>query len=268
MDDNKQILTKTLTVDPHRAKWINHFLTHEPQNASECFDEDNEFTITARFKDGFFVDVSLCGVQYDKGSSNTAWTQAVLYAGNGTELSCTDPEDEFFGEWEFEYNDTIYRVNVVAEVDTQNVSKNYASTEIVEVVRCRDCANYLAECCCLDAFMPHKKPTDFCSRAKTINDCNKTPQNKNLVEIEFAYILDFAKTTDFYYEVTRDQLRSLWTAYCIHCKYECDTYSYDTQLSQIWDVISKREGVKSDEICPWSDGNFDLFDMFMGELLS
>ena len=66
-------------------------------------------------------------------------------------------------------------------------------------------------------------------------------------ETEMGFMLKFARDEDFGYEVNLKQLRSLWTAYCIHKDYECDTKAYDDDLCWIWYAIRENSS------CPWSD---------------
>lgn len=82
---------------------------------------------------------------------------------------------------------------------------------------------------------------------------------------ELQYILMFAKETDFFFEVAQKQLRSLWTAYCLHKGYECDTLQYDTNLNWVWGELLQNSS------CSWRDDEdegvvgFDLFDDYMCE---
>lgn len=89
----------------------------------------------------------------------------------------------------------------------------------------------------------------------------KSNSMDNTTELDF--IAEFIHNNDFDDEICRDQHRSLWTAYCIHNGYECDTYSYDSRLTQIWEELS---GWKAITWCPEAIG-FNGFDLFMGELL-
>lgn len=84
---------------------------------------------------------------------------------------------------------------------------------------------------------------------------------------EFSYILKFAEQEDLSYEVCLNQLRSLWTAYCLHHDLTPDTAKYDTDIALVWNVVSEN-GTN-----PW-DGDdeegrhsFDLFDLSMGAYL-
>jgi len=90
-------------------------------------------------------------------------------------------------------------------------------------------------------------------------------EDKSSFEDEFQYILEFAKKEDFFFAATQKQLKSLWTAICLHNNYECDTAAYDIRILRIWEVLSKNKS------CPWKNdeeegiGGFDLFDNFMCE---
>lgn len=82
---------------------------------------------------------------------------------------------------------------------------------------------------------------------------------------ELRYIVEFVRDKDFGYDTCRKQLRSLWTAYCLHRDYECDTLGYDGDLKIVWDALEKNTSH------PWcnddEDGiiGFELFDMYMCE---
>lgn len=81
---------------------------------------------------------------------------------------------------------------------------------------------------------------------------------------EWSFLLSFAREQDFFFEVTRKQLRSLWTAYCIRHDYEPDTREYDNDLRWIWSALQENNS------CPWHDTEdgiigFDLFDVYMCE---
>lgn len=64
---------------------------------------------------------------------------------------------------------------------------------------------------------------------------------------EMAFMLEFARTQDFCFEVNMKQLRSLWTAYCIRHDCEPDTMQYDENIFWIW------KAVQDNESCPWGD---------------
>jgi hypothetical protein len=61
--------------------------------------------------------IQCCGVQYEEnasenGSTNTAWTQAVLFDERGHELAYTEPGDHFMGDWIISYDKDTYQVTV------------------------------------------------------------------------------------------------------------------------------------------------------------
>lgn len=76
-------------------------------------------------------------------------------------------------------------------------------------------------------------------------------------EKELAYIIGFAVESYFDNELTCQQIRSLWTAYCFHYALDVDTADYDADLAAIWKEIVQME----EDTAYWSD--FDSFDMFM-----
>lgn len=82
---------------------------------------------------------------------------------------------------------------------------------------------------------------------------------------EMAFILKFAREEDFCFTVTKKQLRSLWTAYCIRHDYEVDTKPYDDDLRWIWSAVCENS------TCPWGENEedgivgFEEFDNYMCE---
>lgn len=62
----------------------------------------------------------------------------------------------------------------------------------------------------------------------------------------------------------RNQLRCLWTAWCILQDMEPDTAKYDNGVLMLWcAVIENRDIADSED----TFDNFDAFDLWMGELL-
>lgn len=76
--------------------------------------------------------------------------------------------------------------------------------------------------------------------------------------LELDFIKEFVEDSPFDMEVCRDQLRSLWTAYCLHFDLDPDTYLYDNALRQVWKSIC--DGGE-ESTADWSD--FDSFENFM-----
>lgn len=82
----------------------------------------------------------------------------------------------------------------------------------------------------------------------------------NFEEMNFMH--KFAASGDFDYEVVCEQLRSLWTAYCLHYDLIVDTRLYDRDLKSLWRVLKERTDI---EAANWN--NFDTFDLFMCKYL-
>ena len=74
-------------------------------------------------------------------------------------------------------------------------------------------------------------------------------------------MMKFASESFFDDELARDQLRMLWTAYCLHTNRIVDTVDYDSDLMALWNAVSECETETAD----WSD--FDSFDLFMCKYL-
>ena len=86
------------------SKLINKFLRNEVHQG-----EDETISKTIVFKDGMEMDVKCCGV---KDENEGSWTEAVLFR-NGSEVCCSEPDTEFFGEWRLEYNGNEYIAEVL-----------------------------------------------------------------------------------------------------------------------------------------------------------
>lgn len=80
-------------------------------------------------------------------------------------------------------------------------------------------------------------------------------------EAEMRYLKEFARQGCFDEELCRDQLRCLWTAYCLHHRLDADTSGYDCDLMELWNATAEDEPETAD----WSD--YDSFDKFMCQYL-
>lgn len=60
---------------------------------------------------------------------------------------------------------------------------------------------------------------------------------------EMSFMLSFARTEDFNFEVVPMQLRSLWTAYCIRHDYDVDTKPYEDDINWIWHALKENQSV-------------------------
>ena len=76
-------------------------------------------------------------------------------------------------------------------------------------------------------------------------------------EKELSYILHFARESEFDNELICQQIRCLWTAYCLHNNLDPDTAAFDKDLSLVWNVISDTE----DDTAYWN--NLDSFSNYL-----
>lgn len=89
-----------VNITPSQAKVIEGYLN--ASNEDEYQGEDNTISVTAVFPDGMEMDVKCCGCD-----DAPSWTEAVLFR-DGSEVCCTDVEEEFPGPWELDYNGRRY----------------------------------------------------------------------------------------------------------------------------------------------------------------
>lgn len=108
-----------LLVDPNEARKIQDLLEMDMEEvyAKYGYKRNEHITYTSKFKNNVEMEISLCFA--DEGNP---YTQAVLYK-NGQEISRSDCEDTFFGEWRLEdhtRNDyTISFVTIVRPAETE-----------------------------------------------------------------------------------------------------------------------------------------------------
>lgn len=84
---------------------------------------------------------------------------------------------------------------------------------------------------------------------------------------ELDYIIEFARTyaDDLDVKIVREQLRALWTAYCLHHRLDCDTGPYDSDISNVWFASVEPSASAFDDSDDFH--SFDSFDLYMGALL-
>lgn len=100
---------------------------------------------------------------------------------------------------------------------------------------------------------PDGEYTDDCDY-NTVKDTCKYNRNE-----EFEYLLKFAGEADLSEEVLRLQLKSLWSAYCLHKNFDADTLQYDLACRDLWEKVEEK-----DTAC-W--GDFDSFENYLCEYL-
>lgn len=121
-------IRRHITITKKTADMIIKLLTIEPKTEKECFGEDETISYTANFGYGIQMDIKVCGVQYEEGGTNTAWSEAVLF-NHGSEVACSEPSDGFMGEWELEYDGKKYITEVKAEYEMHTIWHNDACDE-------------------------------------------------------------------------------------------------------------------------------------------
>lgn len=102
-------MKKIIEIEKSELDLINNLLS---MTGEEIYDKygykrDETITKTVAFGDGLEADIKLVICDGD----DKPYTEGVLFK-NGSELCFTDCDDEFTGEWEFEYEDETYIVEV------------------------------------------------------------------------------------------------------------------------------------------------------------
>lgn len=111
---------KNIYLEREQIDYAKELCRHNPLDEDECFSsKEAPLTYTADFPNGYSVDVKVCGVDFEEGSDNTAWTEAVLFK-NGCEVACTEPCDSIDGPWELSDGDKKFIVNVLCKNDLEN----------------------------------------------------------------------------------------------------------------------------------------------------
>lgn len=106
----KEPCISEIVLDQEELDFINQLLS---MTGDEIYDKyglkrDETIVNTAVFPDGMQADIKL--VICD--GENKPYTEAVLFDKNGFQKAYTDPEDEYTGDWELEYDDVNYVVAV------------------------------------------------------------------------------------------------------------------------------------------------------------
>ena len=103
-----KILKAEITLDQEELDFINALLSMTGDEIYERYGLKRDETIvnTAVFPDGMQADIKLVICDEEP------YTEAVLFDKNGFQKAYTDPEDEYTGDWELEYDDVNYVVTV------------------------------------------------------------------------------------------------------------------------------------------------------------
>lgn len=103
-------LRAEIALEQKKLDFVNHLLS---MTGDEIYDKygfkrDETIISTAVFPDGMQADIKI--VICD--GENKPYTEAVLFDKNGFQKAYTDPEDEYTGDWELEYDDVNYVVSL------------------------------------------------------------------------------------------------------------------------------------------------------------
>lgn len=102
-------LRTEIVLEQEELDFINQLLS---MTGDEIYDKyglkrDETIVNTAVFRDGMQADIKLVICDDEE-----PYTEAVLFDKNGFQKAYTDPEDEYTGDWELEYDDVNYIVTV------------------------------------------------------------------------------------------------------------------------------------------------------------
>lgn len=104
---------ETITIGKRDKEFYDRILNTEPSCEEECFSESQTISLTAKFDNGYEMDVKICGVQYHEDeTSNLPFTEAVLFK-DGRQVTFTEPADDLFGQWELEADGHVFITDVV-----------------------------------------------------------------------------------------------------------------------------------------------------------
>lgn len=104
-------MVQNITISKGEMELINDLLNMPGEEIYQKYGykRDETITYTAKFSNGIEADIRLVICEEEK-----PYTEGVLFH-NGFELTCTEPDDTYDGEWYFEHNGIEYIVNVMVE---------------------------------------------------------------------------------------------------------------------------------------------------------
>ena len=105
-------MEKTIVIEKKEADLINRLLEMKGDAIYDKygFKRDETITHTAKFQGGYEVDVKLVICDHEE----TPYCEAVLFQ-DGCEVAFTDPEGEYFGDWELKDEDgNVFTVKIAA----------------------------------------------------------------------------------------------------------------------------------------------------------
>lgn len=93
---------KQIKLTEREKEAVNYYL----QNTFYSY--ETLYTKTIVFDNGYFMDIMICA-----NCDDTPYTQGVLYNKDGQQLSFTDTDDNFPGEWILYADNNTYIVNII-----------------------------------------------------------------------------------------------------------------------------------------------------------
>lgn len=104
-------MVQTIKISREEMNFINNLLNLSGNEIYQKYGYKRDETIihTAKFSNGIEVDIKLVICEEE-----SPYTEGVLFH-NGHELTCTEPNDTYDGEWDFEVNGVKYIVLVEVE---------------------------------------------------------------------------------------------------------------------------------------------------------
>ena len=104
-------MTQTIKISSKEMELINDLLNLPGDEIYQKYGykQDEIITHTAKFSNGIEADIKLVICE-----DESSYTEGVLFH-NGFELTCTEPDYTYDGEWNFEHNGIGYTVLVEVE---------------------------------------------------------------------------------------------------------------------------------------------------------
>lgn len=99
-------------------------------------------------------------------------------------------------------------------------------------------------------------------------EAKKKVEVKNSPELNLDFIIQFAREAEdgeWDNETYRNQLKALWTAYCILYRLDADTYRYDKDIDLIWDAVISTMNIEGSDHIFADKGCFE--DFMTGDLV-
>jgi len=110
-----EIERKEVLIEGAAADQINHLLTTEPASAEECYIEDEQpFSFTAVFTDGYEMRAKLRGVKYLKGKKSNTPVVEVTLTQNRDEVMQVQGRN-LFTSWVLCHNGRVFEADFLAD---------------------------------------------------------------------------------------------------------------------------------------------------------